>query len=73
MRAPQVCQVGRGAGAASVQATQVPGDRRPQVEMMYLAERDEPGRLSSPETWNQLTPGAARLICFVTPRDLAAS
>jgi len=23
--------------------------------------------------WNQLTPGAARLICFVTPRDLAAS
>ena len=43
-RAPHVPQVGRGTvSAAAMQATQVPRDRRPQVELMQLPEGHEPG------------------------------
>ena len=42
-RAPQVAQVGCGAsGAASVQATQVPGHGRAQIELVQQVKRDEP-------------------------------
>ena len=43
-RSPQITQVRRRAyGASAVQATQVPGYRRAQVELVQQAERDEPG------------------------------